>query len=150
MSDDDINTSTNQALRDYMDGLPGPASYKDEHHVFQYVNSAYGKLVGLPQHLDIVGRTAFDLPCGAAAYAEAFQEQDRQVMRSGKSYKVLDTHPFAGGEMRVLVNRKIPWFDEKKNVVGTLLKSIDITNAYIVGISTQLALYTGNIRIALR
>jgi hypothetical protein len=93
-----------KTLRDCINDLPNAAAYLDTHHVFQYVNPAYGSLVGLQRPLDIVGGTTFDLPCGAAAYAEVFQEHDRGVMRSGKEFKILDIHLFAGGETHVLVN----------------------------------------------
>jgi DNA-binding CsgD family transcriptional regulator len=130
-----MNTTVSKALRDYIDSLSDSATCKDEHCVFQYINAAYGNLIGLQQPLDLIGGTAFDLPCGAAASAEAFQEQDRQVMNFGKEHKILDIHPFAEGEMHVFVSRKKPWFDENKKIVGTLLQSSDITDAYTMGIS---------------
>jgi DNA-binding CsgD family transcriptional regulator len=141
-----MNTGASQALRDCIDTLPGPAVYKDTDGVYQYLNIACGNLIGLPRHLDFIGGTDFDLPCGAAAYAEAFQEQDRQVMETGKESKILDIHPFAEGGTHVLLNSKKPWFDENKKIVGTLVQATDITSAYTMAISAQLAKYTGNLQ----
>jgi DNA-binding CsgD family transcriptional regulator len=141
---EDMNALISKTLSDYMDSLPNPSVYTDEHGVYQYLNLAYGNLIGLQQHLDFVGRTDFDLPCGAAACAEAFQEQDRQVMNSGKEHKILDIHPFAKDEMHVLLNSKKPWFGENKKIVGTLFQSIDITDAYTMAVTAQLAKFTGH------
>jgi len=139
-----MNISISKTLRNYIDGLPNPAACLDEHCVFQYTNSAYGNLVGLRRSLDIVGGTTFDLPCGAAAYAEVFQEYDRRVMNSGKELKLLDIHPFAGAEIHVLINSIKPRFDENKKIIGTLFQSTDITDAYSMAISAQLSKHTGN------
>jgi len=141
-----MNTGTSKALRDCIDTLPGPAVYKDKDGVYQYLNMACGNLIGLQRHLDFIGGTDFDLPCGAAACASTFQEQDRQVMETGKEYKILDIHPFAEGETHVLLNSKKPWFDEDKKIIGTLFQSTDITSAYTMAISAQLAKYTGNMQ----
>jgi len=138
-----MNTHISKGLRDYIDEQPYPVIYKDEQCVFQYVNTAYCHLIGLHQPLEIIGGTAYDLPCGAAASAGMFEEQDRHVMSSGKELKVLNIHPFADGEWRVQLNTKKPWFDENKNISGMLCEGIDITNAYTMAVSTQLAKFTG-------
>jgi len=138
-----MHTQISKSVRDYIDGQPYPMIYKDEQCVFQYVNTAYCRLIGLRQAVDIIGATAYDLPCGAAAAAEMFEEQDRQVMSSGKALKILNIHPFSGGEWGVQLNTKKPWFDKNKNISGVWCEGIDITNAYTMAVTTQLAKFTG-------
>jgi len=138
-----MNTQVSMSMRDYIDAQPHPVVYKDEQSIFQYVNTAYCRLNGLRQSLDIIGGTAYDLPCGAAAAAEMFEEQDRHVMSTGKELKILNIHPFANGEWGVQLNTKKPWFDENKNIGGLLCHGIDITDAYTMAVSTQLAKFTG-------
>jgi PAS domain-containing protein len=139
-----MNQQVSQKLRDDIDGLPGSTACRDAQGVYQYVNAAYGRLMGLTQPLDIVGRTVFDLPCDAAACAEAFQEHDRLVMSSGRAQKVLDIHPYADGQWGVYVVSKKPWFNERREIIGTLCRGVEITDAYTMAISTQLAKFTGH------
>jgi len=131
-------------LRDSIDGLAGPAFCKDENSVYQYLNPNLGRIYGVRHHLDFVGGTDFDIPCDVAACAEAFQEQDRLVMSSGKEFKILDIHPFADGQWGVYLGSKKPWLDENNKVIGTVFRGMDITNAYSMAFSTQLAKFTGH------
>lgn len=110
------------------DQMPDCWGCKDENSVFIYGNEAYGKLVGLKNPLDIIGRTAFDLPCEAAACAPLFQAQDQEVIASAKPLKILDVHPFSGGEWRVHIFTKMPLLDEEKNIAGTIFYGRDITS----------------------
>lgn len=138
----DLNIS--QKVQDYLVRLDGPAIYKDEHHTFQYVNEQYGKLVGVRgHHLDLIGSTVAEVPCGMAAAADILEEQDRLIMSSGRSVKKLDIHPCADGIWTVHVGRKEPIFDDNKKAVGVIWHGIDITDAYTVAISTQLARFSG-------
>ena len=87
-------------VREYIDSLPGPAMYKNEHGVFQYLNQAYADLAGVRgNRLDFVGSTAYDLPCGMAAAAATFEEQDNLVMHARRIVRNLDIHPVCGRHM---------------------------------------------------
>jgi DNA-binding CsgD family transcriptional regulator len=139
-----MDFSIGKKVQGYIDGLLEPAIYKDENCVFQYLNPQFGKTVGVRgHHLDLVGSTASDLPCGMAAAAEVFEEQDRFVMRSGRAVKNLNIHPYADGVWGVYIGRKEPVFDENKKAVGVIWHGVDITDAYTVAISTQLARFGG-------
>jgi len=131
-------------VREYIDSLPGPAMYKNEHGVFQYLNQAYADLAGVRgNRLDFIGSTAYDLPCGMAAAAATFEEQDALVMRSQRIVRNLDIHPYAGGVWGAHVGCKQPVFDASRQVVGTIWQGTDITDAYTTAIATQLAKFSG-------
>jgi DNA-binding CsgD family transcriptional regulator len=139
-----MDSKVSKEVRDSIDGFAGLAFCKDEHSVFQYTNPIHGKLIGLRHHMDIIGGTDFDIPCDVVACADAFQEQDRLVMSSGKEFKILDIHPFADGQWGVYLSSKKPWLDKNNKVIGTMLRGQDITNAYTMAFSTQLAKFTGH------
>ena len=116
-------------LREFFDKMPGCWGCKDENLRFMYVNEAFGKLVGFQHHLDSIGRTDFDMPCGAAESAPVFELQDREVIASSKPLTLLNIHPYAGGEWRAFVVTKTPLHDEEKNTIGTIFHGVDITSA---------------------
>lgn len=131
-------------VREYIDSLPGPAMYKNEHGVFQYLNQAYADLAGVRgNRLDFVGSTAYDLPCGMAAAAATFEEQDNLVMHARRIVRNLDIHPYADGIWGAHVGCKQPVLDEASRVTGTIWQGTDITDAYMTAIASQLAKFNG-------
>lgn len=141
-----MEASVNSMQARYIDHQPGPAAYKNTEGVFQYANSAFSALMGLSHPNDLIGRTVFDMPGEVSAYAEAFDEQDRQVMASGQNLRVLNIHPFAGGQWGVYLCTKKPWYGEDKKIIGMIGEAVDITDAYTMTISTQLAKFTGHMQ----
>jgi len=115
-------------LRGIFDKMPGCWGCKDENSRFMYANERYGKLIGVNNHLDIIGRTDFDMPCDTVACASLFQAQDQEVMASSKQLKILDIHPFSGGEWGAYVFTKTPLLDEENNIIGTIFHGQDITS----------------------
>jgi len=126
-------------LRVLFDQIPGCWGCKDENSVFIYCNETYAELVGVKSAFDLIGRTAFDLPCDAAECAPLFQAQDKEVMASAKPLKILDIHPFAGGEWRAFDVTKMPLFDEERNIIGTIFYGRDITSSRSLELATLLA-----------
>ncbi len=131
-----------QTLADQIDRIDGLAAVRDKDCVYQYTNAIYGRLHGLHHHLDIVGGTSLDLPCDTAACAAVFDEQDRQVMRTGKVLKILDIHRYADDEWRAHLYTKRPWLDDQQSVIGTIGWGVDITRAYTYAFGHQLARYS--------
>jgi DNA-binding CsgD family transcriptional regulator len=123
-----MTRTVDPSLRALFDQMPGLWGCKDENSVFMYVNPVYARVVGLKHHLDMVGRTDFDIPCDAAACADLFQTQDKEVMASAKSLKILDIHPCAGGKWGAYILTKTPLVDQGK-VIGTIFHGMDITSA---------------------
>ncbi|HEY4143538.1 helix-turn-helix transcriptional regulator [Pinirhizobacter sp.] len=116
------------SLRMLFDQMPGLWGCKDENSVFMYANPAYAKAVGVKQHQDMIGSTDFDTPCDTAACAGLFQAQDKEVMVSTKPLKILDIHPFAGGEWCAYLFTKTPLIQQGE-IIGTIFHGMDITSA---------------------
>lgn len=68
--------SLDPRLKQIFDQMPGAWGCKDENSVFLYANSEYGRIIGLPHHEDVIGRTDFDMPCDTTNLAGTFQEQE--------------------------------------------------------------------------
>lgn len=135
-------TNSFQVQRAFFDSLPGVAGCKSRDSVFLYSNAEHGKCVGLDNHLDIVGRTVLDLPC-IAACAEMYQEQDQEVMRSGRTLQMLDIHPGADQKWHAFIVTKKPWVDDDKNVIGTIFSGCEITSVYSMALCSTLEKWSG-------
>jgi len=138
-----MTTNIGSTLAAYIDNHQGLAACKDKKSVYQYANPAYAALLGLSCQQDLIGRTVFDIPCDAAACAQEFDDQDRQVMSSGQVLRVLNIHPFAEGQWGVYLCTKRPWLDADNDIIGTIGEAIDITDAYTTALSMQLSRFTG-------
>jgi len=128
-----------EASRRILDEIPAFAGYKDRHSVFLYANKAYGVLMGLPHHEDIIGRTDFDMPCETVACAPMFQKQDQEVLHSRQPLRILDVHPFADGKWRAFLVTKSPFYGgENDEPVGTMFYGVDITSPGIIELGSML------------
>jgi PAS domain-containing protein len=54
--------------------------WKDPHGVYLGCNQAFAESLGLSTPADVIGNTDFELSAYSSQEAQAFQQQDRQVM----------------------------------------------------------------------
>ncbi len=134
-----LNRIVDFKLRALFDQMPGAWGCKDEHSVFMYGNAEYAKIIGLPHHEDVIGRTDFDMPCDTIHCAELFREQDQKVIQTLSKMRILDIHPFAGGQWKAYIFTKTPMFDESQNVIGTIYHGVDITSTTSIEIGALLS-----------
>lgn len=145
--DEESRHSLEQRLRAAFGDAPCFWGCKDGDSVFLCANEEYGRIIGMRHHRDVEGRTDFDMPCGTVACADAFREQDREVMGSRKTLRILDIHPFADGQWRVYLTTKWPLYDAQAHVVGAFFHGQDVTSASTVELGSWLGrLYTGDMR----
>lgn len=121
---------------------------KDSNSIFVYANKEYARIVGIDtdKHLDIIGRTDFDMPCDTINCAELFRKQDTAVITSAKRMRILDIHPFAGKEWKAYIFTKTPLYDDKKNIIGTIFHGSNVTNSTILEIGSLLSKMTNDIQ----
>ena len=127
-------------LKELFDHLPGCWGCKDNNSVFLYANKEYANLVGVgaDNHLDIIGRTDFDMPCETVNCAELFRKQDQAVILEKAPLKILDIHPFAGNykkknpEWKAYIFTKIPLYDQNQNIMGTIFSGMNLNAPSIV------------------
>ncbi len=100
--------------------LPGCWGCKDTQSRFVHVNKAYANLVGVSSPNALVGQTDDDLPGRLASCAARFQQQDKQVLATGRPMRVLNIHPYTNGYWQAHVFTKILWKDDEGRVLGTI------------------------------
>lgn len=133
-------TKIDVKLKSLFDLMPGAWGCKDENSVFMYANKEYGQIIGLEHHEDVIGRTDFDMPCDTVNFAEMFREQDKQVIQTMSKMRILDIHPFAGGQWKAYIFTKTPLLDEETNLcVGTIFHGMDVTNVTTLEIGSFLS-----------
>ncbi|WP_353190086.1 helix-turn-helix transcriptional regulator [Pandoraea pnomenusa] len=114
-------------LRRLFDDATGSWGCKDKTSSFLYANDAYGRLLGLASHVDVVGRTDFDMPGKTVECAPDFQAQDREVMASGKVRRIFDWHPYRDGEWQAHIFSKMPLVSETGEIVGTIFHGEELS-----------------------
>ncbi|MGL4829022.1 MAG: helix-turn-helix transcriptional regulator [Vibrio sp.] len=123
--------------------LPGYWGCKDLNSVFVYANQAYGQLIGVDSGEECIGRTDFEMPSPTAACAADFQQQDRYVIETGHSVKVLDIHPYPDGHWHAHIFTKTPWRDREGNIQGTIFFGQDLTDTAILEVGHWVCRATG-------
>ncbi|USD67469.1 helix-turn-helix transcriptional regulator [Vibrio sp. SCSIO 43136] len=123
--------------------LPGCWGCKDKNSVFVYANVAYGELIGVDDHLDCIGLTDFEMPSPTTACAADFQRQDKQVMETGQTLRILDIHPYPDGHWRAHIFTKCPWFDDAGEIQGTIFYGIELENTAILEVGHWICRATG-------
>lgn len=111
----------------FFDDAPGCWGCKDENSSFLYANEAYGRLLGLASHLDVVGRSDYDMPGRTVECAPAFQAQDKDVMSSRNASRIFDWHPYGDGDWQAHIFTKTPLVNSAGEVVGTIFHGEDLS-----------------------
>jgi DNA-binding CsgD family transcriptional regulator len=122
-----MSTLVTPQLQHVFDTMPGSWGCKDEHSNYLYINDTLATITGFDSKHDAVGLTDYDLPCDAAACANLFREQDKEVMQKGQTLRILDIHPCARGEWRAFIFSKMPLHDMDGNIAGTIFHGEEIS-----------------------
>ncbi|MGQ3889817.1 ATP-binding protein [Legionella sp. CNM-1927-20] len=113
-------------LLNLINHLPHAIFWKDCNLVFQGCNRIFAEKLGFSEPQDIIGKTDFDvLPAEAAA---KYRRDDKLVIESGKAkldYEETFIQP--DGSKRTVLVSKVPFYDDKKVIVGILGIYTDIT-----------------------
>lgn len=126
-------------LQQLFDTGTGCWGCKDLDSVFRYMNRTCATRVGFRDHYDVIGRTDDDLPCDAAACAELFRQQDREVIEHGRPLRILDIHPYAEGQWRAFIFTKTPWLDDGGQTVGTIFHGVELTSPMMIELGRLLS-----------
>lgn len=116
-----------ETLRKLFDDSPGCWGCKDENSTFLYANEAYARLLGLASHLDVIGRSDFDMPGRTVECAPDFQAQDKDVMDTRRARRIFDWHPYANGDWQAHIFTKTPLVNIEGDVVGTIFHGDDLS-----------------------
>ncbi len=123
-----VQKNTLDDVKAFIQKSPHPCAIKDRNSVFIQANANYARLVGLKNSEDFLGRTDFDLPCGASRCAPLFLAQDQDVIRTPHVMKVLDVQPEAGEKWHAFFTTKTVFWNSKGEIGGTFVQMQDITS----------------------
>lgn len=118
-------TFTEKRLESIIESIAGNHWWKDVNGVYLGCNDSLAKTLGLNSHLDVIGKTDYQLPW--AETADALVQNDQEVMRTGISQRREEQVASKTGETFTFMVVKIPLRDENGNIIGTVGNSIDIT-----------------------
>ncbi len=110
-----------------VDCLPLRIFYKDRDSVYLGGNAAFVQDAGLSHVDELIGKTDFEL-AWTPEQAEAFRQDDQEVMSSGESKLNIEEPQTQGdGEQHWLVTNKVPLRNADGEVVGVMGTYSDIT-----------------------
>ena len=113
-----------EELQIILDSVPASILYKDKENRFIRVNKACAEMLGRPKE-EIEGKSCLEI--FPPDLAEAYWRDDKEVIESGFAKRNI-IEPVKTPEKTVWVQiDKVPYRDEKGNVVGVLGFAIDIT-----------------------
>jgi PAS domain S-box-containing protein len=121
-------------LETILDTIPIHVYCKDREGRLLYVSKGfykqyeenYGKRFGLKLPKDVIGKTDFDL--FLKEHAEKMFEDDRRVMEKGESIiDKLEYFSTPDGTEQYAITTKVPWYDEKGDIVGLVGATRDVT-----------------------
>jgi PAS domain S-box-containing protein len=116
--------SQRKELQVILESVPAMIFYKDKENHFVRTNKAFEDAMGLPKE-KLQGQSLFDLY--PKEMAEAYWNDDKQVMASRKSrFGIVESMQTPNGT-RIIQTDKVPYFDETGNVAGVIGFAVDIT-----------------------
>ncbi|MBW1824839.1 MAG: PAS domain S-box protein [Deltaproteobacteria bacterium] len=112
-------------LQTIVDSVPALIAYKDTNNRYIRINKTYAEATSLPRDA-IEGKSAFDIAKNRQV-AEAYWRDDKEVMASGIPKRNI-IEPMIFDETKICQTDKIPYRDDKGNIVGVIVFCRDITS----------------------
>ena len=107
--------------------LPGYIACMDRDNKYNYyVNDQCAHVNGYENAEEIYETRMDEIRCKAAESAHLWIEQNQMVLKTNKSIKVLDIHPYRNDEIKMLFSQKNPVLDDKCNPIAILYHGIEI------------------------
>ncbi|WP_162048626.1 helix-turn-helix transcriptional regulator [Vibrio taketomensis] len=119
-------------LDSLVDQLPGYWGCKDLNSVFVCVNKAFAKLMGFQKPADIVGLSDHEITSPTNCCADDFRQQDKLVIDTQCTIKVLDIHPYPDGSWRAHIFSKKPWYNNQGEVQGSIFFGQELSDIAIL------------------
>jgi len=112
-------------LKALMNNIPHLAWIKDEQGRVIAVNEPFAQAFGVSSE-ELVGKSAHDI--FPADLAQAYHDDDAEVLQSGKRKVVVERGALADGTLGWFETTKTPFRDDKLNIAGTVGIAADITD----------------------
>ncbi len=114
----------NSLLKTIIASIPGSIYWKDTNGTYLGCNDFMVKVAGFSSKNDIIGKTDQEL---WPNQARTFTKTDQEVMSLKCSQSIEERVDLPNGKTRFFTVEKTPLFDDKKNVIGILGNSLEIT-----------------------
>lgn len=114
----------NFLLKSIIASIPGSIYWKDTNGIYLGCNDFMVKVAGFSSKNDIIGKTDQEL---WPNQARTFTKTDQEVMSLKCAQSVEERVDLPSGKTRFFTVEKTPLFDDKKNVIGILGNSLEIT-----------------------
>ena len=111
-------------LETILDIIPGLIYCKNTNDIITRINRTFADLLHLKKE-DIIGKTTFDL--FPKDQARAFRKDDLEVINSGKPKLNIEESANFPERKVYAITSKIPYFNERGDIIGIIGLSIDIT-----------------------
>lgn len=113
-------------LSTLLDTFPDHIYLKDRKSRFLLINRSLLKLFGLKKSSEAIGKTDFDF--FSEDHAEEAFKDEQKIMMSGKGKSnFVERETWENGEITWVASTKVPFYNDKKNIVGIFGISRDIT-----------------------
>jgi|GEM_PF-1131886 len=112
--------------------MPGSIYWMDRNCIYLGANDNCAKLLGLTSRQEVVGKTYEDIERITKwmhKKTASWKRDDQEVIKTGKSKLNIEEPPivFPDGKIVYYLTNRVPLFDAKKNVIGMVGVSTDIT-----------------------
>ena len=115
-------------LKLFINNIPQYIFWKDINSVYLGCNTKFAISAGFNCSEDIIGKTDYDLSW-TKEEADFYRKIDQEVLKSGNpQLNFEETQTSKNGELRWLSTSKIPLFNDKNEIIGTLGWYNDITS----------------------
>ncbi|WP_190303392.1 PAS domain S-box protein [Pseudanabaena sp. UWO311] len=121
-------------LKALMNNIPHLAWIKDEQGRFIAVNEPFAQAFGVSSE-ELVGKSAHDI--FPADLAQAYHDDDAEVLQSGKRKVVVERGALADGTLGWFETTKTPFRDDRLNIAGTVGIAADITDIKTMELSLK-------------
>ena len=114
-------------MKALMDNLPDSIYFKDKNSRFVKINKATAKKMGLKTPKEAIGKTDFDF--FGEDMAKIAYNDEQNIIKTGKP--IVDSEykeTYKDREDRWIAITKMPWYDEKGNIIGILGIARDISD----------------------
>lgn len=114
------------ALQEIIDLLPGHVYWYDKNGVYYGCNNQQAKAFGFSKSDDLIGKRSYDLQ--TPEEVAILKTTNEMVFRTGEIQTAEEpATTYYGGKDLVFLSKKVPWKNEKGEIIGVLGVSFDIT-----------------------
>lgn len=124
-----INTERYEILDNIIGLMPGHVYWVDRIGTYMGCNDNQAKSAGLCSRKEIIGKRNKDLPWNSniISLPEALDKVNKEVMETGKIVTLEESAITNDGNREIYLSNKVPIYNRKKEIIGMVGISVDIT-----------------------